>query len=222
MARSVIIPLFAACILLADAVHDEGEPVNVTFSGQPLLMKFPVPIASSVTDFLHIELTKPTTSSLEITWTLPDYKPNGTIDAVFVGYKQNFGKFISDRLDGVVDSFELNHLKTDTDYIVCVEVIENVTNTVVSHAKCVRLRTIKVIRTDSILILLFVIAYTIGLPVLGCILWRRKADALAGLRVSSATQAMQNYGHDSKVMRWHDIEEHIVLNPKDSDSDTHQ
>ncbi|XP_041378448.1 uncharacterized protein LOC121390649 isoform X2 [Gigantopelta aegis] len=197
MARSAILPLFAACILLTDASQDDGGPLNVTVSGQPLLMKFPVPVVSSVTDFLHIELTKSTTSSLGITWTLPDYKQNGTLEAVFVGYKQSLGKFVSDRLDGAVDEFELSHLKTDTDYTVCVEVIENVTNTLVSHAKCVTLRTIKVIRTDSILILLFVIAYTIGLPVLGCIMWRRKVDALSGVHVSES-HAMHNYGHDSK------------------------
>ncbi|XP_067659685.1 uncharacterized protein [Haliotis asinina] len=198
--------------LLLTEVTSEEPTRDLLNQSQPLLSHFPGRAATTVTaGNVVITHLYSTTSTMGIKWKFQGYKPNGTIEAIFVGWDLNYGRFVSNKLQ-LEKEFEFTHLQSDTTYLVCVEILELLNGNTISHVQCTKLSTIAKMRVDSIVVLLLVLGYFILMPVVGCLLWRRKLVQLGGGGSSLHTMG-SNYGHDKKVMRWKDIEETMMLNP---------
>jgi hypothetical protein len=176
---------------------------------------------ATVTEKFNVNWVNSTTSSITINWTFPiEYVPKGSVLGAQVEYFVQGGRFTSDIFPTWRSVFIMTNLNVATTYTICVKVYESLekysspsSETSRTHAKCVKISTIPLIRKDSAVILVAVCGYFVFMGMLGFVQWRRKVAAVA--RKTKRQEAEDETVEDSPraasvthggAMRWKDLE----------------
>ncbi|KAK6176022.1 hypothetical protein SNE40_014387 [Patella caerulea] len=200
--------LLMVLFLLGCLANDDMSYNIKSSSKRPLLPNNAVSMVIDATERMTISQLETTPSSIAIQWNFLKIDFNGTHQETVVGYisMNTNGRFISDNLGDVVNEFEFKHLQPDTVYSICVEVITvNIAETV-SHFKCVNMKTIPTIRTDSIVAIFIAFGYLGFMGIVGCAVWKHRIHNINRNRFD------EEVIEDGSSVRWKDIEEHQKLN----------
>ena len=111
---------------------------------------------------------------------------------------------------GAATRFRIPNLASNTEYIVCVEMLEGR----VLHFRCARFSTIPLVRPDSILGLLLTVGYVLGMGMIGYVTWWMRVRKHA-----TTSQKLENEMELScrtSTVRCSEIEERTHLNSNQS------
>ncbi|XP_005102482.1 uncharacterized protein LOC101852488 [Aplysia californica] len=129
---------------------------------------------------LSIDLLRSHPSSLLVTWRLSNVtQADSTLEATALCETGN-GKIISNKFTSSVDSFQFMNLNSDTEYVICVHMLEKSksTNTSILHYNCQSFATIPVMRPDSVIGVMLTLGYLLAMGAIGYVVWWRKAKKL--------------------------------------------
>ena len=156
---------------------------------------------------LDIFLVRSATSWLDIRWQLDNRTGASHGVPRYSRVRYHIGNTtIFHNVFGSVSHFRIPNLSSNTEYFVCVEMLEKNDR----HLNCARYRTIPLVRPDSILGLLLTLGYVFGMGMIGYITWClrvRRYNATHKIEDEIELQSCQD-----NTIHFSDIEERVYLN----------
>lgn len=139
-----------------------------------------ISVAASEERIFNLTSEKRDISSIKVSWEVPD---GLAVDSAEVFAKRMGGQVRIQGLKLLTDeqSYELTDLLTNSKYNVCLSVAySSKESRDQSHTECLTLKTIAVVRPDSVYVLFIVVGVLVGLGVLGCVCWWYDRKKLRG------------------------------------------
>ncbi|KAI8749342.1 hypothetical protein BgiMline_028664 [Biomphalaria glabrata] len=139
---------------------------------------------------LNVHLLEAGTSTLKVSWQLLNVTSADSLIESTAICETNYGAIVSDKLKPGTSQFQFHHLDSNTDYAVCVYVLEKSASTNISllHYSCQSFKTIPLVRQDSVVAVVISVGYVMAMILLGLIGWwknsykvrqrKRKEEAL--------------------------------------------
>ncbi|KAH9525804.1 hypothetical protein Btru_002398 [Bulinus truncatus] len=126
---------------------------------------------------LKIDLLESGTSTLWVRWNLLNLTSTDSFFESTVMCETAGGRIVSDKLPSSANMFQFHHLDSDTQYLVCVYLLEksNTTNTSILHYSCESFRTIPTVRADSVAGVIMAVGYLASMVGMGYLAWWRKS-----------------------------------------------
>ncbi|XP_070184386.1 uncharacterized protein [Littorina saxatilis] len=167
-----------------------------------------LPDPDSYSERLDLALLQSATSWIEIHWQLVNSTGSKAGSTRFSRVRCHIGNTtILHNFFGPANQFRIPNLSSNTEYMVCVEVMESTSNYL--HFKCARFGTIPLVRPDSIMGLFLAVGYFALLIFTGFVTW--KVRVRKHVASHKAENDMELSARNSTV-RFSEIEEHAHLN----------
>ena len=165
-----------------------------------------IPDPDLYSERLDIFLVRSATTWLDIRWQL-DNRTGASVGAPkYSRVRCHLGNTtIFHNVLGSISQFRVPNLSSNTEYIVCVELLER--NYL--HYKCSRFSTIPLVRPDSILGLLLTLGYVFGMGLIGYVTWwLRVRRHVASHKIENEIELSCR----TSTIRFSEIEERVHLN----------
>ena len=119
-------------------------------------------------------------SSIKIGWSLTNRTFPDSLLETSVICETFDGRIVSDKLHPEVEEFKFQFLHSNTDYTVCVYMLERSPSTEnkVLHFECAPFFTIPVMRSDSVVGVAITLGYIVLMAGLGYVAWWRRSQAI--------------------------------------------
>ncbi|GFO27635.1 hypothetical protein PoB_005414000 [Plakobranchus ocellatus] len=138
---------------------------------------------------LHLLDVSP--SSIRVGWSLTNKTfPDSSLE-VSVICETFDGRIVSNKLHPATSSYEFQFLRSDTEFTVCVYMLETSpgTNNKVLHFECAPFHTIPVLRPDSVLGVALTLGYLVLMGGMGYVAWWRRSREIKRRLADEADEA---------------------------------